>query len=71
MIENIVGKKIELKLVILKDNQIYCSFCGDPCLCDARYFNFPGTEGSGEVDALKRTINYFKCHILIFLQKKY
>ena len=28
MIENIVGKKIELKPVILKDNQIYCSFCG-------------------------------------------
>ena len=28
MIENIVGKKIELMPVTLKDNQVYCSFCG-------------------------------------------
>ena len=28
MIENIAGKKIELKPVTLKNNQIYCSFCG-------------------------------------------
>ena len=50
---------------------IYCYFFDDPCLYDAKYFNFSGIEVSREVDALRRIINSFKCHILIFLQKKY